>query len=148
MRASAQEKRVGTSSPELYEGLAGFRLAMRRFLAFTDVVLARAEVTSQQYQAMLVIKTNANAQIVIKELAEQMLLPHNGAVQLVDRLATAGLAERVPSQEDRRSVFIRLSAKGQQVLHELARSHVEELLANEPLLADSLAKLRRLADLD
>lgn len=41
----------------LYDGLAGFRLAMRRFLSLSDAALAKADVTSQQYQAMLVIKT-------------------------------------------------------------------------------------------
>lgn len=120
---------------------------MRRFLAFSEATLAEAEVASQQYQAMLVIRTATDGQIIIKELAEQMLIQNHGAVQLVDWPAAAGLAQRRPFGDDKRRVLIRLSVKGQKVLHSLARSHVDELSANEPLLADSLAKLRRLGDL-
>jgi DNA-binding MarR family transcriptional regulator len=131
----------------IYEGLAGFRLAMRRFFAFSEAALADAEVTSQQYQAMLVVKTAAAGKIRIRELAEQMLMQHNGAVQLVDRLSAAGFVERIPAEHDKRSVLIALTSKGEQVLRMLARIHVEGMLANEPLLADSLARLRNLAAL-
>lgn len=129
----------------IYEGLAGFRLAMRRFLAFSEAALADAQVTSQQYQAMLVVKTGPAGRIRIRELAEQMLMPHNAAVQLVDRLSAAGFVERTPSERDKRSVLVSLTVKGEQVLQMLARIHVGGMLANEPLLADSLARLRNLA---
>ncbi|TCL63663.1 MarR family transcriptional regulator [Rhizobium sp. BK251] len=131
----------------VYEGLAGFRLAMRRFLAFSEKVLADAEVTSQQYQAMLVIKTAKGGRVMIRELAEQMLIQHHGAVQLADRLSAAGLAERIPSEDDRRSVLIGLTATGEAVLEALARIHLQAINANEPLLADSLSMLRHLAAL-
>lgn len=127
----------------IYEGLAGMRLAMRRFLCFSEAALSAARVTSQQYQALLVIKVASL--ITVRALAEQMLLQHNGAVQLVDRLATAGLAQRIPSMEDRRSVFIALTSEGKNLVEALARVHLEGMLANEPLLAESLTMLRNLA---
>uniref|UniRef100_UPI0031017EB4 MarR family winged helix-turn-helix transcriptional regulator n=2 Tax=Neorhizobium sp. EC2-8 TaxID=3129230 RepID=UPI0031017EB4 len=74
--------------------------------------LAEAEVTSQQYQAMLVIKTAAGGRIMMRELSEQMLMHPHGAVQLVDRLSLAGLANRMPSENDRRSVLIGLTPRG------------------------------------
>lgn len=129
----------------IYEGLAGFRLAMRRFLAFSEAALADAEITSQQYQAMLVVKTAAAGRLKIRQLAEQMLMQHNGAVQLVDRLSAAGFVQRIPSEHDKRSVHIVLTSKGEQILQTLARVHVGGLLANEPLLADSLARLRNIS---
>ena len=43
----------------LYAGLAGFRFALRRFLAFSEAVTSAAGVTSSQYQAMLVIGTQS-----------------------------------------------------------------------------------------
>ena len=89
-----------------YEELADFRLALRRFLAFSDAVTHEAGVTSGQYQALLVIKTHSAGAIMIRELAEQMLLQHHGAVQLVDRLARAGLVVRRHSPTDRRSVLV------------------------------------------
>jgi DNA-binding MarR family transcriptional regulator len=45
-----------------------------------------------------------------RELADQMLLQHHGAVQLVDRLCKAGLARRIHSAKDRRSVLVVLTA--------------------------------------
>jgi DNA-binding MarR family transcriptional regulator len=135
-------------SLEFYEGLAGFRLAMRRFLTLSGAALAEADVTSQQYQAMLVIKTAKDGRVTMRELSEQMLMQRHGAVQLVDRLSAAGLVERMPSEIDKRSVLIGLTPKGAQVLQALAKIHVEGLLANQSLLVESLSKLRDLGNID
>lgn len=128
---------------DVYTGLAGFRFAMRRFLAFSEAALAAAGVTSQQYQALLVIRTAPERQVRLRELAEQMLMHHNGAVQLVDRMCASGLAERTPAEDDRRSVMIGLTAKGRELLESLARVHLEGMLENELLLAESLSRLRQ-----
>ena len=96
----------------IYEGLARFRLALRQFLAFSEAATQAAGVTPSQYQAMLAIQTHPGGAIAIQELAAQMLLQHNGAVQLVDRLARAELAERQPSPTDRRRVLVVLTDKG------------------------------------
>jgi DNA-binding MarR family transcriptional regulator len=134
----------GRSDLGLYEGLAGFRLALRKFLAFSEVVTRAAGVTPWQYQAMLAIRTHATGAIVIRELAEQMLLQHHGAVQLVDRLCKAGLARRTHSVKDRRSVLVVLTAKGTRLLTRLASAHRDELMRHESLLAESLARLRNI----
>ncbi len=42
-----------TLDREHYEGLAGFRLALRRFLAASEAISRRGGITQQQYQAML-----------------------------------------------------------------------------------------------
>jgi DNA-binding MarR family transcriptional regulator len=127
----------------LYEGLAGFRYALRRFLASSEAMTRAAGVTPQQYQALLVIKTAPDGAVMIKDLADQMLLQHNGAVQLIDRLAHAGLVERRQSSTDGRSVLVVMTAKGAGLLEHLASNHVKELLRHEPLLAESLRRLRQ-----
>jgi DNA-binding MarR family transcriptional regulator len=134
----------GRSDLPLYEGLAGFRLALRRFLAFSEAASREAGITPGQYQALLVIKTHPGGAIMIRELADQMLLQHHGAVQLVDRLARAGLVSRRPSRVDRRSVLVGLTAKGGALLRRLATVHQRELLRHEPLLAESLRRLRQI----
>jgi len=128
--------------PRLYLGLAGFRSALRQFLAFSEAAASDAGMTSQQYQALLVIKTHPGGRIMVKEVADQMLLQHHGAVQLIDRIVSAGLAERQDSPTDRRSVLVAMTAKGEQLLAVLAARHVKELLKHEPLLAESLTRLR------
>jgi DNA-binding MarR family transcriptional regulator len=130
--------------PKIYVGLAGFRYALRQFSAFSEAVTSAEGVTPQQYQALLVIRTYPPDGIVIRELADQMLLKHHGAVQLIDRLAHAGLIERNPSPTDGRSVLVTITEKGEAVLERLAAEHFRELLRQEHLLAGSLRHLRQL----
>jgi DNA-binding MarR family transcriptional regulator len=127
-----------------YESLAEFRLVLRRFLAFSEAETREAGVTSVQYQAMLAIKTYPGGTMMIRDLAEQMLLQHHGAVQLVDRLARAALVTRVPSPTDRRGVLVGLTPDGEALLERLAALHRRELLRHERLLADSLRRLREI----
>ena len=131
---------------ELYRGLAGFRYALRRFLAASETITRDGGVTPQQYQAMLAIRARPEQSLTMKDLAEQLLLTHHAAVQLVDRLEKAGLAERKRSVEDRRSVHISLTAKGEVQLDELAVKHLGAMLRDEPLLTESLQRLRRMGD--
>jgi DNA-binding MarR family transcriptional regulator len=131
--------------PGVFEGLAGVRLAMRRFLSFSEAVLSEAGVTSQQYQALLVLKVAPQSRIMLRQLAEEMLIQHHGAVQLVDRLVAAGLALRIPSADDKRRVLVGLTDYGERVLNFLAKRHLGAMLDNEPLLIESLSRLRALA---
>ena len=129
---------------EDFAGLAGVRLGLRRFLAFSEAAVKSAGITSQQYQAMLAIKTRPNETMAIKDLAQQLLLTHHATVQLVDRLCKAELVVRAPSPSDRRSVLVSLTDHGEQVLDSLATQHLGEMLRQEPQLTDSLKRLRAL----
>src|ERR1700744_3986804 len=127
--------------PDRYQGLAGFRYALRRFLAASETISHAAGITQQQYQTMLAIRTREHEAMPIKALAEQLLITHHAAVQLVDRLEAAGLATRTPSPRDRRRVLVDLTEKGAALLDELAGKHLEEILRQEPLLTQSLRRL-------
>ena len=78
------------------------------------------------------------------DLADQLLLKHNAAVQLVNRLAKLDLARREPSREDRRSVLLRLTPRGATLLDRLAAAHLTEMLRQEPMLTSSLRRLKRM----
>jgi DNA-binding MarR family transcriptional regulator len=82
---------------------------------------------------------------MVKDLADQMLLQHHGAVQLIDRLVKAGLVERRRSPTDGRSVLVAMTAKGERLLGHLAATHIKKLLKQELLLAKSLKQLRSMA---
>ena len=132
--------------PSFYEGLAAFRFALRQFLAFSETATGAAGVTAQQYQALLVIRTSPQREIMIGEFADKMLLKPNGAVQMVNRLTNSGLVKRRSSPTDRRSVLVSMTAKGVVLLERLASQHVEELLKQEPFLAESLKRLRQMGN--
>jgi DNA-binding MarR family transcriptional regulator len=128
-----------------YQGLAGFRYALRQFIAASEVINREGGITQHQYQALLVIKTHEEGALSIGAFADQLLLTHHAAVQMADRLAKAGLAERTRSAEDRRTVHLTLTPKGEALLDVLAARHLQEMLRQEPLLTRSLARLKGVA---
>jgi len=117
---------------------------LRQFLAFSETATRKAGVTPQQYQALLVIKTHPEGAIIVRELADQMLLQHHGAVQMIDRLVRAKLVKRRQGPGDRRTVLVTITQKGAKLLEWLASNHIKELLKHEPLLAQSLRRLRQM----
>src|SRR5689334_2757300 len=93
-----------------YATLAAFRLALRQFAAFSEAAAKAAGLTPRQHQALLAIKGAAQASpngLGVGEIAKALLIRHNSAVELVDRLADAGLVRRQPDPSDgRRSLVV------------------------------------------
>ena len=123
-------------NPRQYRALAKFRYALRAFLSFSESASRSSGVTTQQYQALLVIKASATEAVSIRELADEMLLKHNNTVQLVDRLVEAGLVRREQSRIDRRAVELTLTAKGEKQIAHLAAVHFRALIARLDELTD------------
>ncbi len=127
-----------------YEALASFRLAMRRFLAFSQAAAERAGLTARQHQALLAIKGFPGGDaITIGELAERLLIRHHSAVELADRLCQAGLASRAHDPADRRRVMISLTPAAEETLRTLSGAHLGELRAMRPALAKLLEAVSR-----
>jgi DNA-binding MarR family transcriptional regulator len=142
--ASRPTHDVGASASDAYKSLAAFRAVLRQFLAFSDGATKAAGVTSHQYQAMLIVGASESGAVTVGELAGEMLIRPNGAVQMVNRLEALGMMTRSSSSEDRRQVLIRLTPEGARVLQTLATLHTRELIAHRKLLTDSLQRLKRL----
>jgi len=125
-----------------YVRLATFRWALRRFLHFSESATAKVGLTGQQYQAMLVLRSRlGRAPVTINDLARQLLIQHNSAVGMVDRLASLGLLVRAEIPEDRRKVQLRLTRKGEQVLGSLAAIHRQKLRHIGPDIHRTLGEL-------
>ena len=111
-----------------YEVLAAFRYNLRQFLHFSESAAESAGVTPRQHQALLAIKGfPGRDSVTIGELAEQLQIAHHSAVGLVDRLSFQKLIIREASTEDRRQVYVRLTAHGTEVLEKLTNAHKDEL---------------------
>jgi DNA-binding MarR family transcriptional regulator len=93
---------------------------------------------------MLAIAAWTGAPMTMTDLAEELLLTHHAAVQLMDRLAKGGLARRIASTADRRAVELSLTSTGAALLEELMLRHHDEILKREPALSSSLRRLRKL----
>lgn len=59
-----------------------------------------------------------------KELSEKTLVTKGTLTGVLDRLETKGLVARVPSREDRRSIFIRLTPKGGALFEKVFAAHI------------------------
>ena len=127
-----------------YARLAAWRHALREFLRFSEEAAAETGLTMQHYQAMLVLRACPEGRRVsIAELAEQLLIKHNSAVELVDRLAEEDLVAREGSLSDRRKVELSLTRRGRQVLAKLAGMHRRELKRVGPILKRFFGALSR-----
>jgi DNA-binding MarR family transcriptional regulator len=126
------------------QALAGFRSALRRFLAYSDEVTRSEGLTTQQYQAMLAIKARPQGSISVGELGAELLLKLNGAVQLVDRLSSLGYVQRQRSEASRRIVKVTLTDEGDALLLRLASLHIEQLSKRTKQLAEILRQLKRI----
>jgi DNA-binding MarR family transcriptional regulator len=127
-----------------YAELASFRRALREFLQFSESAAAEVGLSSRHYQAMLAVRACPEGRsVTINDLAHELLIKHNSAVGLVDRLAQEKLVVREPSTEDRRKVELRLTNRGRLVLSKLAASHRKQLHRISPRLKRFFAEMSR-----
>lgn len=138
-----KRRRSAHLEPTEYRQLASFRYALRSFLRFSEAAAEKVGLTAQHYQALLAVCAAAEGHVTINDLSRQLLIRHNSAVGLVDRLTAQGLLAREPSAEDRRKVYLRLTAKGDRVLEKLAEVHRDELRRIGPQLEALLHDITR-----
>lgn len=125
-----------------YEQIAAFRFGLRQFLRFSEEAAQGAGLTPQQHQALLAIKGfPSRDQVTVGELAERLQIQHHSAVGLADRLVAEKLIQREQSKEDRRQVYLHLTARGEEILDKLTEVHREELRRIGPDLGALLEKL-------
>lgn len=123
-------------SSDDYQKLAAFRLALRRFVSFTEANARQVGLTAQQHQALLSIKGGypGRQAITIGELADHLLLKHHSAVELAERLVRGDLVAREPSPTDRRRIFLSITPKGEALLARLSETNLAELRASAGLM--------------
>lgn len=139
-RATARPR---ISTAELVR-LASFRMLLRQFDSFSTQASAKLGLTSVQYQALLAIATQqGDAPLTVKRLAQQLMIKHNSAVGLVDRIEQLGLALRKQSESDRRSVVVALTARGRSVVQRLAAGHRHALQAIAPEMSSYMRQFTK-----
>ena len=131
-------------NPDDYSALASFRYAMRKFLNFSRRALAQAELTPEQYEAMLALKAFAGpAGLTIGEVSERLQVRPHTAVALVAKLVDRGLLDRESGTTDRRQVFVRLSSQGDDILQKVALIHRREMRERSSEMIEALSRLQK-----
>ncbi|WP_225732418.1 MULTISPECIES: MarR family winged helix-turn-helix transcriptional regulator [unclassified Nocardia] len=117
-------------------GPALFRLV--RFWSRRWVNRTAADLTGEMREALHVQVVEAIAAAgagttTITGVAHQLGLDHSGASRMVRDAVAAGYVARAPSESDRRSAVLRLTARGRRLLadaHEWQRTVFDELTAD------------------
>jgi DNA-binding MarR family transcriptional regulator len=143
-KAKKPAQRTAGLTARDYRALAGFRHALRQFLAFSEAAAGKAGLTPAQHQALLAIKGLPDAgQVSVGELARWLGVRHHSCVGLVERLVALGLIAKHADPADRRRVFLKLTAKAERKLAALSAVHRDELRRRAGTLAALLAAIRR-----
>ncbi len=125
-----------------YQALVEFRYQIRRFLHFSEEAARAAGIEARHHQLMLAVKGAGEGNGPrIGYLAERLQIQHHSAVELVDRLVKRGLITRTRSNQDRREVHVRLTARGERILDRLTFHTRAELRSAAPALVRTLRKL-------
>ncbi len=124
-----------------FRSLAEFRYQLRLFLAFSEEQARAVGLNPQQHQLLLVICASAPEWPTIGDLAERLILRHHSVVGLIDRLEQRALVRRSRSPEDRRQARVRITPRGERILHRLALAHRAELRRARPQLVAALQRL-------
>ena len=128
-----------------FHALGAFRLALRRFLAFSESSVAEEGLTPQQHQAILAIRVHEGPEAMsIGELADNLAIKNHSAVGLVGRLMARGLVTREPAPGDRRRVLLKLTPPAEALLETISRRNLGELRTQAGAFADLLTTLKRL----
>lgn len=145
--AETRQTADGPLSDVDFQAMAAFRLALRKFAAFSEGAALSVGLTSQQHQAMLVIRAHTGDEpITISELAECLLIKNHSAVGLVARLVERRLVTRSPSPIDRRRILLRLTPEADVLVNRVTSTNMRELSASAPIFRDLLKTLKRLGD--
>ena len=108
-------------------------------------------LSESSYNVLRILRGSGERGRPSQKIAPDMVVAVPDVTRLVDRLERSGLAERVRCEDDRRMVYVRITAKGRSVLAELdgplAALHAE-LLGHMPeadvgRLSELLAVARR-----
>jgi DNA-binding MarR family transcriptional regulator len=132
------QRRKPTSPKEVmqkrdYEALAMFRYALRKFFRFSEEAAGAEGLSMRQYQALLTIcGFTGKDEITMGDMAEWLQIKHHSAVGLINRLESQDLVTRKRSKEDKRRVFIQITAKGKRILQRLAQLNKQELRRLKP----------------
>ena len=106
--------------PECLAGNLAWLLSQAHFAMLSELhaALRPQGVTPRGYHVLIAAQTGDRTQT---ELAGLVGLDKTTMVVTVDELESAGLAERIPSETDRRARVISVTAKGDKVVSECTR---------------------------
>ncbi len=103
-------------------------------------------ISMQQYNILRILRGQGSHPATINLLKERMLDKSSDASRLVERLRLKELVERIICPQDRRSVEIRISEKGLQLLEKIDKEENQFSGISKNLSAEEIMRLNNLLD--
>lgn len=96
----------------------------------------------REYELLLMLKALAGRRSVnVSFIAENLFVHHHVAAGMVKDLVKRGLVVAHRSQQDRRSLSLRLTAQGESLLERIVARSVDSLASEGPKIISSLGKI-------
>lgn len=102
-------------------------------------------ISPQQYNILRILR-GAKQRMNMHCVKERMIDRAPNATRLTDKLIAKGLVERERCEEDRRVVYVRISARGLAMLNEIDEKNRTSASSEERLSPKEAAELNRLLD--
>jgi DNA-binding MarR family transcriptional regulator len=102
------------------EVLLGIRIAAARIVEPWEKFLkAEADLTSNQYNVLRILRGSHPTRLACGDIAERMISRDPDVTRLVDRLSRRGLVARSRGRQDRRVVEVAITDQGRELLKRL-----------------------------
>ena len=136
-----QEQRLEKLTQEVY--LTLFRTHETLLFEF-KMLFKELGLSEPQYNALRILRANRKP-LQVYQVAERMLTREPDITRIFDRLVRGGFVERTRGEEDRRVVWVDLTAEGREILKKLDRPLLA--LHRKQLGHLGVRKLRSLSEL-
>jgi DNA-binding MarR family transcriptional regulator len=120
-------KQTAPFSSQEQEVFLGVLVTAARIIEpWTKFLKASAELTTNQYNVLRILRGSHPTKLTCGDISERMIARDPDVTRLVDRLARRGLVQRSRSRRDRRVVEVGITDKGVEVVRGLD-PHVERM---------------------
>ncbi len=122
-----------------------------RLRAFEDELFARFDLTAQQYNLLRLSRAAHPERVPTLVLAQRLISRAPDITRMLDKLESRGLIARTRPSDNRRTVLVGITAKGEALLREIAEPlrecHARQLGHMSPDDLDRMVELLRAARL-
>jgi DNA-binding MarR family transcriptional regulator len=129
-----------------WQGLLRANAQLQREL---DADLKRShQLSGSDYDVLIQLGVAPGKRLRMSELADDVLMSHNGLTRIVAQLEARGLVTRERDAHDRRAVHVSLTASGREVLRSANQAHLSRVRALflDRLTDEQLRQLRAIWD--
>lgn len=126
-----------------YRGpLIEFWLRVQSFLQARSKIASAAGLRPREYEMLLAVKAIPDAHGAnVSVLAERLLLQHHVAASVVKSLASKRLLVAERSRNDRRSLALRLTKEGEDLLRQIVAQSLNRLRTEGPPIRTALKRV-------